>query len=510
MKKDTLYGIVLKNQKKFYFVVIFIEVITYTTSFLISGLVKKDIFNVLERRNTTLGIYALNLLILLNVGMPLLINVIKQVDSGLVAKVESQLRKNLKKQLLKDSYAEGFGGSGKYGYGEKISFFRNECEDIISYLMQYYRQLPKIVLGITILIVMIFINPIFTIISLIPTFGILILTKFFGNYIIRNREMVRNSSSEVNSYLENIFDHIEYYKLAVDNEKLESIFREKCRVRAKNEIKDRMLERILGIVSENSANFVLGIILLSAIPFYRNGSFSIGEFVMFEYYYAFLASLPDSLAQLIRSYKQAQVAIGRMSFNRSQNNYGYAKSDNGNIYIEMDIERQHINLKIHAGETVLLRGGSEMERSFILQEIFNVCKRDIINLNSQYVSQQPILFNDSICNNICFGTEYDEERMKQVLIDADLKEDIISFEEGIEKTVGKWGTTVSGGQQKRICIARALYLGGAILFIDGLSEMVDRNTEKTIISNILNEERITFVASNKESMIKEANHIITI
>lgn len=510
-ERRKLVHIVIHGERTFYIAVIFVEVLTYTFSFLISGLAKKDIFNILEGMQVTLGIHSLNVLIALNVAVPLLINGIKQINSGLVAKVETRLKENLKANLLSNILEEGLGKKTDYSYGQAVSFFRNECEDIVSYFMQYYYQMPKIVLSIAILLVMFFVNPIFTVISLIPTFGMVGLVHFLGKYIVMNREAARRSTSEVSKYLENVFENIEYFKLTVSEKKLGEIFSEKCKIRAKNEIKDRMLDRVLGVLSENSANFVLGIVLLIAIPLYRNGSFSVGEFVMFEYYYAFLASLPDAVAKLIRNRKQSEVSNKRMQFSREKEYWGEAKNTGKELHIELYSKGKKITVNGKKGELILIRGGMENERGMILQRMFELCKENLKNTKCYYISQHPILFNDSVRNNICLGEPYDEKKMEQVLLETDLKYDIQSFENGIDKSAGKQGGAISGGQRKRVSIARALYAEATILFIDGLSETVDQRTEQIMISNILKQpDRIVFLASNKPAMIEKADHVIEI
>ena len=58
----------------------------------------------------------------------------------------------------------------------------------------------------------------------------------------------------------------------------------------------------------------LGIILLIALPFMMNGIFSVGEFVMFGYYYAFLAYLPDAIGNLVKRKKQTNASLERLGF----------------------------------------------------------------------------------------------------------------------------------------------------------------------------------------------------
>ena len=100
IKKRELYRAFTKDIKAFGLLVIAVETITYTFSFLMSGIAKKDIFNVIEGKNVTLGIYSLNILILINVMVPLIINCVKQVNSAFVEKWKTRARYNVKSVLL--------------------------------------------------------------------------------------------------------------------------------------------------------------------------------------------------------------------------------------------------------------------------------------------------------------------------------------------------------------------------------------------------------------------------
>ena len=284
----------------FFGAVILIETVTYTTSFLISGLAKKDIFNCLEGKETTLGISSLSVLILLNTAIPLVINLVKQINTGLAAKVENRMRENAKLALLSNILNQQPEVERGWKYGETVSLYRNECEDLVSCRMEYCRQLPRLTLCAAILVVMLRVNPLFAAISLIPALLILLLIRRLDRHILMWRETARKSTSEVTEFLENVFGHMEYFRLAAGQKKMEELFREKCERRADREIRDRLLDGILSVISENASAFVLGIVLLTALPLYRNGQLSVGELVMFEYYYAFLASLPDSAGRLIR------------------------------------------------------------------------------------------------------------------------------------------------------------------------------------------------------------------
>ena len=528
MRKKMLSG----RDAWFFRAVILIETITYAASFLLSGLAKKDIFNRLEGKETTLGISSLSVLILLNTAIPLAINLVKQINAGLAAKAESRMRKNAKLELLSGVLNRRPGDGEGRKYGETVSLYRNECEDLVSCRMEYYRQLPRLTLCAAILAVMLGVNPLFAAISLIPALLILLLIRRLDRRILMWRETARKSTSEVTEFLENVFGHMEYFRLAAGREKMEELFREKCERRADREIRDRLLDGILSVISENASAFVLGIVLLTALPLYQSGRLSVGELVMFEYYYAFLASLPDSAGRLIRRRRQAEAAERRLKAVNDEIpqaetqhtgtqkigtlpriNEDAAFCPSGNLRISVDGPRGPIRLSARPGETVLISGGQEADRSRMLRRLFQVCTEHLPEVPAVYVPAEPVLFETSIRDNIFFGEPFFQERLDLVMELAGLKEDFEKEDRNeIERSARKMGAALSGGQKKRIGIARALYTcmsrcasqnGPAryLLFIDGLTEAVDERTGEYLISHVLNRpDAIVFVASDSERM----------
>ena len=525
----------------FFGAVILIETVTYTTSFLISGLAKKDIFNCLEGKETTLGISSLSVLILLNTAIPLVINLVKQINTGLAAKVENRMRENAKLALLSNILNQQPEVERSWKYGETVSLYRNECEDLVSCRMEYYRQLPRLTLCAAILVVMLRVNPLFAAISLIPALLILLLIRRLDRHILVWRETARKSTSEVTEFLENVFGHMEYFRLAAGQKKMEELFREKCERRADREIRDRLLDGVLSVISENASAFVLGIVLLTALPLYRNGQLSVGELVMFEYYYAFLDSLPDSAGRLIRRHRQTEVAERRLeavNARTPQTETQYTETQQigtlpreetdavsciaGSLQISVNGPKGQTSLSARPGETILISGGQERDRSGMLRHLFGLCTEQLPGIPAALVPAEPVLFQTSIRDNICFGEPFSQERLDQVMELTGLKQDFEKDRSEVERSAGKMGAAVSGGQKKRIGIARALYtcmsqcdfkngVDGYLLFIDGLEEAVDEKTGELLISHVLNRpDAVVIVASNSEKLRGYATQILAV
>lgn len=231
--KISIYDIATKGIRLLGLSVIVIETIAYTFSFLVSGLVKKDIFNILEGKETTLGIESVKVLIVLNVVIPLIINFVKQVNSGIVAKLTVSVNRNVKQNLLKNVLSISIDPKIDFNDGEIISLFRSECEDVSRYFLEYYYQLPKIVLCISVLGVMFYTNPIFALVSLLPTILVLVILRVLNANIINNRKAVRQDTSKVVECMETVFGNVEYFKMVHSKHKIYEIFEEKCKKKKK-------------------------------------------------------------------------------------------------------------------------------------------------------------------------------------------------------------------------------------------------------------------------------------
>ncbi|TFK52961.1 P-loop containing nucleoside triphosphate hydrolase protein [Heliocybe sulcata] len=98
-----------------------------------------------------------------------------------------------------------------------------------------------------------------------------------------------------------------------------------------------------------------------------------------------------------------------------------------------------------------------------------------------YVPQESWVLNDTIKNNILFGSPYDEERYNQVIYQCCLERDLGLFDAADETEVGEKGVTLSGGQKARITLARAVYSVADILLLDDVLAALDVHTSKWIV-----------------------------
>ena len=135
--------------------------------------------------------------------------------------------------------------------------------------------------------------------------------------------------------------------------------------------------------------------------------------------------------------------------------------------------------------------------------------RDLIGI----VSQEPILFNDTVFNNIAFGIP--DAKLEDVINAAKIAnahEFIASFPEGYETVVGERGMKLSGGQRQRIAIARAILKDPVILILDEATSSLDSESEALVQQALHNlmQNRTSFVIAHRLSTIRNADLIVVL
>ena len=127
------------------------------------------------------------------------------------------------------------------------------------------------------------------------------------------------------------------------------------------------------------------------------------------------------------------------------------------------------------------------------------------------VSQEPILFNDSIANNICFGTEKcSHEQIIEAAKIANAHDFIMAMPDGYETNIGDRGMKLSGGQRQRISIARAILKNPPILILDEATSALDTESERLVQDALtrLMKNRTTVVIAHRLSTIQHADLIL--
>jgi subfamily B ATP-binding cassette protein MsbA len=190
---------------------------------------------------------------------------------------------------------------------------------------------------------------------------------------------------------------------------------------------------------------------------------------------------------------------------------------------------EDVSFRIEPGETLAVVGASGsgkttaanllprfymVESGEILLDGVNINELRINNLRSHIalVSQETMLFDDSIRNNIAYGKEgpIDDARIVEAARAAHVLDFAQQQPDGLDTMVGERGVRLSGGQRQRIAIARALYKNAPVLILDEATSALDTESERLVQDAMreLMRNRTTLVIAHRLSTIENANRIL--
>ncbi|MEI2748577.1 MAG: ATP-binding cassette domain-containing protein [Ferruginibacter sp.] len=203
---------------------------------------------------------------------------------------------------------------------------------------------------------------------------------------------------------------------------------------------------------------------------------------------------------------------------------------NVSFYYEEKAILKNINLKIQKGKTLALVGSSGAGKSTLADLIprfidaaegevlidgENIKNYTLHSVRNQMgiVTQEAILFNDSIANNISLGKDDAAlEEIRQAARIANAASFIEGKEEGYDTNIGDRGMKLSGGERQRVTIARAVLKNPPILILDEATSSLDTESERLVqdaINNLMNN-RTSIVIAHRLSTIRHADEIIVL
>ena len=295
----------------------------------------------------------------------------------------------------------------------------------------------------------------------------------------------------------------------------------------------------------NTVSLATSYIIAVACGFYfiNLGMMTLGELIsvcvvigMIQWPYIALSELVIMIIEV----RQATKRVLEISDKKADVNNDSAKSNvefNSSIefkefnfsYEDNNHVLEDINFTINKGETIGVVGKTGSGKTTFIKQLLRLypIEENTLLLDGKgieqyydysvrekigYAPQEYQLFSKSIKENVLFYRYDLEDRLDEVLEQADIKKDIIRFKDGIDTLVGENGLSLSGGQKQRLGIARALLSNPEILILDDSLSAVDSNTEKTIIENIkkTREGKTNIIVAHRISAVRHADKIVVL
>lgn len=326
-----------------------------------------------------------------------------------------------------------------------------------------------------------------------------------------------------NFVFKNFFNHNETYNNTMN------------RVYRKNYLASPMSE-FLGVLMITGIMYYGGSLVLS-----NEGSLSPEAFIGYIAVFSQIINPAKAFSTAIYNVQKGAASIDRINIILNAENTIIEKEDAKSVSsFNQEIEfsdvsfayedtfvLKNINLKVEKGQTIALVGQSGSGKSTLVDlvprfydisegevkidgiNIKDLKINDLRNLMGN-VNQDPILFNDTIRNNISFGTEnVTEDTIIESAKIANAHDFIIQTEKGYDTNIGDSGAKLSGGQRQRLSIARAVLKNPPIMILDEATSSLDTESEKAVQEALdhLMQNRTSIVIAHRLSTIKNADLI---
>lgn len=414
---------------------------------------------------------------------------------------------------------------------EKIAWF--SCSGVFRFIQAVFTL-------VAIISVMIYINPELTAVALLPMPIMVITIIKLGHILTKRYDELQKSISKVYDYLETSFGGIKSIRANMKEKKFSEKFNIITLAQMEKSANSEKLQVLVHYIFFFTASFGIFLVYLIGGINVIDGKITVGDLVSFQVY-VFMIIWPFSdVSQFFITAKRAGASVARideiLKFKQTLkiNNQPPKINDFRSIKlkkIKFSIDNKFIidgvDIDIKKGEKIAIVGMVGSGKSTLLKIIarliqynsgyFTVDDKDIsdIDLSSYYsltgyVPQEPIIFSDSILNNITMYHDFSEREIETVLGIVDLYKDISSMPDGIKTYIGTRGATVSGGQKQRISLARAILKKPNLLILDDATSQIDVKTENHIWNELVKMDITVVFTTHRTSLLQKADRIYVI
>jgi ATP-binding cassette subfamily B protein len=464
------------------------------------------------------------------------------------------LRRNLLRHVLDRPGADAL----PFSIGETISRFRDDAHEPEDNLDWTSDILGTGLFAVGAFLILLHVNVRMTLVTILPLLVVVAVARRASDALGRYRAASSQATSHVTGAIGDILAAVQTVQAAGAEARTVAHFRRLNEQRRKAMLADRVATQVLDAITANTVSIGTGLIMLLAAGSLRDGSLTVGDFVLFVTYLGYIADFTDGLGQFLAHYRQTGVAFARMgallggappaalvaptplylrgplptvprpvpsATNRlvlveaRGLTYRHPQSRRGIAAVDLRLPRGTLTVvagRVGAGKTTLLRtllGLLPMESGEIRWNghLVEDAASFFVPPRAAYTAQVPRLFSETLKQNILLGLPEDPAALTAAVRGAVLGRDVQALEEGLETPVGTRGVKLSGGQVQRTAAARMLVRGAELLVIDDLSSALDVETERELWERLRSGGTMTYLAvSHRHAALRRADHIIVL
>ena len=463
------------------------------------------------------------------------------------AEVSEEFARRLKNSLYDHIQKLPYSWHSKVQTGDIIQRCTSDVETIRRFIALQFVQLGRGVFMILLLVpIMLSMDTRMTLVSMIVVPIIFIYAVIFFRQVRRRFQAADEAEGYLTTVLEESISGIRVVRAFAREdyeisrfEAAANDYREKCR---------KLITILAYYWSSSDALCLIQIagVFIFGVGWTISGEISLGTLLAFSTYVGMLLWPIREMGRILTDMGRALVSIGRlqdvMNTPVEDLESGISIPSGSRLKGEIEFQKisfaydpahptlQDINLKIAAGETVVILGATGSGKSTLtnlIPRLFDDYQGKILidgvdistynrkDLRSQIgiVLQEPFLYSRSITANIGMALkDVDLTLVEKASREAALHDSIAEFEHGYETVIGERGITLSGGQRQRCAMARALVMDPSILIFDDALSAVDSETEQIIQNNLLSRKgrATTIIITHRLTGVALADRIVVL
>jgi ATP-binding cassette subfamily B protein len=442
--------------------------------------------------------------------------------------------------------------------GDAVNRLRDDVAEVADFPTWLPHVLGQVSAAVIAVAIMFTIHPTITLIAILPLIATFVVGRYMMRYLVRFWKTSRETTGAVTGFLGEIFDAVQAVKIADAEGDVIAHFHTLNEARRKADLKNSLLLRLLDGLWANIGNLSFAIVLLLAAGAIRGGTFTIGDFVLFTGYIWLVMDGPEVIGGFISDYQTQAVSIKRM-LELQPAAPPEALVEPSPLYLHgaypgvprvatTDGQRlevleasgltchypasargiEKIDLRLQRGSFTVVTGRVGSGKTTLLRVLLGLLPKDAGEVRwngelvddpaaffrpprSAYTSQVPLLFSESLRDNILMGLPEDGDNLQAAVRAAVLERDVEALEGGLDTVVGPRGIRLSGGQVQRTAAARMFVRRPELLVFDDLSSALDVETERVLWERLFERGDATcLVVSHRRAALRRADHIVVL
>ncbi|WP_405150260.1 ABC transporter ATP-binding protein/permease [Sphaerisporangium sp. NBC_01403] len=436
-------------------------------------------------------------------------------------------------------------GRVPHSSGEALARLRDDVSDVVEFVDESVPLAGATLFSTAALAIMASIDPVITLVLVVPTVAIALLSRLMNGLIRRLHQRARVLGAAVTGYLGEIFGGVLAIKTAGAEEAALERLRQHNRLRREAAVKDRLATDLLSTATGATVEISIGLVLLLAAPAMRRGDFTVGDLVLFTTYVGWLTALPRAIGVILSRMPQASVSTERLT---QMMGAGEEPSRDTGVWFRREypaaVRPAHsdplevlrarnltvgyglhgVDLEVRRGSFTVVTGAVGAGKTTLVRALLGLEPLDagtirwndgpvadpgrfLVPGRVAYVGQVPRLFSATLRENLLLG--WPSDQLDRAVELAAFDRDLGGMPEGLDTEVGSRGVRLSGGQAQRVTAARALVRSPDLLVVDDLSSALDVETEQQLWERITGVTTL-LVVSHRPAVLARADQILVL